>query len=132
MFPPPHRWITTLTVVLALGTAILPPGWILCVAPDGHLVFEIAPLAGTACCNLPPSAGRIAEACEPESCVSCEDVFLGNGAALSRADADLPAPVIVAVVLRFASRPMPAAMRVSERITTAGTSNTPSATVLRC
>lgn len=86
-----RRSIVIPMLAAALASGVMPEGWTLCVAPDGHLVVEVAPEPGVICCA--GEEGRDAETCAPESCASCQDLTLGQIAMVSKhASHDAPPP----------------------------------------
>jgi hypothetical protein len=89
------RWIGIPMLAIALASSLAPEGWTLCVAPDGHLVIEMAPEPGMICCA--GEAERDAETCAPETCASCQDLVLGQVAALSSRSLDDSLPATLAV-----------------------------------
>jgi hypothetical protein len=70
-----------LSLLVAVMSLLPPPGSILCVGLDGHLVIELAATPGLPCCVPQADAGQ-PDSCGPAGCRDCQDLSLSIASVL--------------------------------------------------
>ena len=106
------RLARTTFLHLLLGlTLLMPSGWKLCVASDGHWVLEPGAPGAAPCCASDSESGP-ADACRAEGCAECQDLALSDGHAVhSRFDSAVaPLTALSATCISLFRAVGPAAM----------------------